>query len=109
MTVAVCLLAYSLLVLAIGPRLLRRSTATGHAPRAGILAWQAASWSVIGSWVLAGLTMTTTATVPTQGPGGLFHACLTVVREAVSPPTVPGCALRGPPSRSGWRPARSGV
>lgn len=86
MRVALGLALYSAIVLAVGPRLLVRSTATGRAPRLGILAWQVACWSVVGSWMLAGLTMAAPSVIPSDGVSGLLHACLSAVRQAVSAP-----------------------
>lgn len=54
MTLAACVLLYSLVLAVIGPPLLARATRRGAAPRLGIAAWSAAGVSVVGSWVLAG-------------------------------------------------------
>ncbi len=53
MSLAVCVLVYSLAVLTVGPPLLGRATRGGAAPRLGITAWATAMASVIVSWVLA--------------------------------------------------------
>ncbi|MGW5051420.1 M56 family metallopeptidase [Actinokineospora sp. NPDC004072] len=55
MSVASCLLLYSLVVAALGPRLLTRMTHAGIAPRLGVAAWLAAIGSVALSWVIAAL------------------------------------------------------
>ena len=47
MTIAAFLLLYSLLVIVAGPRLLRRLTRTGHAPRLGVAAWLTAIATVL--------------------------------------------------------------
>lgn len=85
MTAAVGLLVYSGFALAVGPRLLVRSTTGGRAPRLGIVAWQVACWSVIGSWILAGAVIALPSLVPVDGLGGLLHTCLVIVRQAVAP------------------------
>lgn len=86
MRVAACLLAYSMIVLALGPRLLVRSTSAGSAPRLGILAWQVACWSVVGSWVLAGLATASPSVLPAGGLSGVLHACVAMVRQTMAPP-----------------------
>lgn len=53
MSLAVCLLAYSMVVMVLGPPLLTRVTRAGVAPRLGMAAWIGAVASVLGSWVLA--------------------------------------------------------
>jgi Zn-dependent protease with chaperone function len=53
MSTAVCLLAYSMVVLVIGPPLLSQVTASGAAPRLGITVWVAAMISVLGAWLVA--------------------------------------------------------
>jgi beta-lactamase regulating signal transducer with metallopeptidase domain len=52
-SVAVCLLLYSLTTLVAGPPLLRELTRHGHAPRFGVAAWLAAIASVLLSWLAA--------------------------------------------------------
>lgn len=95
MRVAVCLLAYSALVMTVGPRLLVRSTRTGRSPRLGILTWQVACWSVAGSWVLAGLAIASPAMVPVDHLRGLLHACMKVIDGAVAPPANAELRLLG--------------
>lgn len=56
MTVAACLLLYSVVVLAAGPRLLRRLTRSGHVPRLGVAAWLTAIGTVLLTW-LAGVVV----------------------------------------------------
>jgi Zn-dependent protease with chaperone function len=51
MSLAVCLLAYSLVVLILAPPLLRRVGHAGAVPRLGIAAWIAAMTSVLGAWL----------------------------------------------------------
>lgn len=89
MSLAVCVLVYSLAVLTFGPRLLAWATGGGAAPRLGITVWTAAMASVIGSWVLAAALL----------GGALLHAwghvdtalagCVALLR------TVTGSAQQG--------------
>jgi hypothetical protein len=51
-SIAACLLVYSLAVLTIGPRLLRSLTRSGLAPRLGVAAWLTAIGSVLLTWLL---------------------------------------------------------
>lgn len=53
MSLAVCLLAYTLVVMVVGPPLLARATRAGVAPRLGMAAWITAMASVLGLWVAA--------------------------------------------------------
>lgn len=53
MSAAICLLAYSLVVLVLGPPLLRQASASGANPRLGIAVWGTAMISVLGAWVAA--------------------------------------------------------
>ena len=53
MSVAVCLLLYSLTTLFAGPPLLRELTRYGHAPRFGVAAWLTAIGSVLLTWLVA--------------------------------------------------------
>jgi Zn-dependent protease with chaperone function len=53
MSLAVCLLAYTLVVMVVGPPLLARATRAGVAPRLGMAAWIAAMAGVLGFWVAA--------------------------------------------------------
>lgn len=58
MSLAACLLAYSMVVAVLGPPLLARATRSGAAPRLGMIAWSAAMGSVVLSWALAGALLT---------------------------------------------------
>lgn len=58
MSLAACLIAYSMVVAVLGPPLLARATRTGAAPRLGMIAWSAAMGSVVLSWALAGVLLT---------------------------------------------------
>jgi beta-lactamase regulating signal transducer with metallopeptidase domain len=52
-SVAACLLLYSLVVLLVGPPMLARLTHTGYSPRLGASAWMTAIGSVLVSWAAA--------------------------------------------------------
>lgn len=58
MSLAACLLAYSMVVAVLGPPLLARATRTGATPRLGMIAWAAAMGSIVLSWALAGFVLT---------------------------------------------------
>jgi Zn-dependent protease with chaperone function len=53
MSLAVCLLAYTLVAMVVGPPLLARATRAGVAPRLGMAAWITAISTVLGFWVAA--------------------------------------------------------
>ena len=53
MSIAACLLAYSVAVIALGPGLLARLTDRGDAPRLGVTVWLTAIASVVLTWVTA--------------------------------------------------------
>jgi Zn-dependent protease with chaperone function len=53
MSLAVCLLAYSMVVTVLGPSLLASLTRAGAAPRLGVAAWLAMMGSVLAAWVAA--------------------------------------------------------
>lgn len=53
MSLAVCLLAYSMVVTVLGPPLLASLTRAGAAPRLGVAAWLAIMGSVLAAWVAA--------------------------------------------------------
>ncbi|WP_216214743.1 M56 family metallopeptidase [Amycolatopsis aidingensis] len=83
MSVAACLLLYSLTVAALGPRLLTRWTRTGVAPRLGVLAWLAAIASVPASWAAAALFLVIELAHGWSRPGQIVTNCLAVL-EAVA-------------------------
>lgn len=53
MSIAACLLLYSVAMLALAPPVLRRLTRSGHAPRLGVAVWLAAIGSVALTWAVA--------------------------------------------------------
>ncbi|MGX9787208.1 M56 family metallopeptidase [Mycobacterium sp. MMS18-G62] len=81
MSIAVCLLLYSVVVLIGGPPLLRRLTSFGHAPRLGATAWITAIASVVVSWL--GATALAVADVAHHWihPGAAIAACLSILGD----------------------------
>jgi Zn-dependent protease with chaperone function len=54
-SIATCLLVYSIAVMVLGPPLLRSLTSGGLAPRLGVAAWLTAIGSVLLTWLAAGV------------------------------------------------------
>lgn len=85
MIVALSLLAYGGLLALLGPRLIRRLPAARRVPRLGALLWQVAAVTVVASWVVAGVAITT----PLPALHELAHllrSCLDVAHEAAPSP-----------------------
>lgn len=80
MTIAVCLLLYSLVVAVFGPRLLTRLTRAGVAPRLGITAWLMAIGGVLASCVVATVALMVELVRNWAQPGELLTACMTTLR-----------------------------
>ena len=84
MSIAACLLIYSLAVLVLGPPLLRSLTHTGFAPGLGVAAWLAAIGSVLLAWLGAGV-LTIAQLFHLWGRGGIAVAsCMARLRGAVA-------------------------
>ncbi|REE99966.1 M56 family metallopeptidase [Thermomonospora umbrina] len=81
MTAALALLAYAITLGLMGPRLLERSAWTDRAPRLGVLAWQAATVSVLGALVLAGFALVVPIGRASHGLSHLIHACQTMLQS----------------------------
>jgi beta-lactamase regulating signal transducer with metallopeptidase domain len=79
-TVAVCLLLYSLVVLMAGPPVLRRLTQTGDAPQLGVAAWVTAIGSVLLSWVAAMVLALADLAHHWRHPGAVLASCLEALR-----------------------------
>jgi Zn-dependent protease with chaperone function len=83
-SIAICLLLYSLAVLVAGPPLLRALTRYGHAPRFGVAAWLTA----IGTVVLIWLTVAGIVLIEVAGhwnyPRILMSSCLVRLRGVVT-------------------------
>lgn len=80
MTVAVCLLLYSLVVVVFTPRLLARLTRAGVAPRLGIVAWLTAIGSVVASWLVAAVALMVELLRTWSQPGEILTACVSTLR-----------------------------
>jgi len=81
MTIAACLLLYSLVVLWVGPPILRGLTRSGYSPSLGAAAWMTAIGSVLVSW-LAAMTFTLADLVHhwNHSDSVLAH-CLEILRD----------------------------
>ena len=86
MTTTVGLLAFAALLVTLGPRIIGAGWAT-RAPRLGIIAWQAASASVVLASVLAGVTLLVPATAISQGLAAVLDACATTIASAYNSPS----------------------
>lgn len=81
MSLAVCVLAYSLVVMVIGPPLLARATRAGVAPVSGMAAWITAMASVLGSWVVAVGLLIDELAEAWGHLDGLLGCCVAVLAE----------------------------
>lgn len=64
MSLLLCLLAYSVVALTVGRRMLVRRSQRGSSPWLTVLAWQVVSLSVPGAWLLAGALLAVAAVAP---------------------------------------------
>lgn len=83
MSLAACLLAYSMVVAVLGPPLLARATRGGAAPRAGMTAWAAAMVSVVLSWALAAVLLVADLLRAWGQIDRLLAGCFATLRAAV--------------------------
>lgn len=90
MNEALALLAYAVGAGTVGAAALRRARWPQRAPRLGVAAWQTLSASVIGSLLLAGLTVIIPSAVVSASLADLLHACVTALRAQYA---TPGGAL----------------
>jgi Zn-dependent protease with chaperone function len=81
MSVAVCLLLYSLVVAVVSPWVLLRLTRAGSVPRLGVVAWLVAMVSVVASWVIAGAFLIASLMCSQDEPGRLATACLAALHR----------------------------
>jgi Zn-dependent protease with chaperone function/uncharacterized membrane protein len=83
MTIALCLVLYTVAVLVAAPPLLRGLTSSGVAPRLGAAAWLTAIGTVLGSWLVAAVLVI--AEVIRRGihPRGVTASCLARLQNAV--------------------------
>lgn len=84
MSVAVCLLVYSLAVVVLGPRVLSRLTRTGIAPRVCVAVWLAAMGSVVASWGAAAVLLAADLARGWDQPGPLLSACFAALRSVAA-------------------------
>ncbi|MGH3677660.1 MAG: M56 family metallopeptidase [Mycobacterium sp.] len=84
MSIAACLLLYSVAVTVVGPPLLRRLTRGGHAPRFGVAAWLTAIGSVLISWVAAAALIIVDVIGHWHHRGVLMAACLALLRDMIT-------------------------
>lgn len=82
MIAAIALVAYALAVAVTLPRFLRGAAWTARAPRLAIAFWQAASVSIVGALVLAGLVLALPTASLAGGLAGVLHSCEMAIREA---------------------------
>lgn len=80
MSVAACLLLYSLVVLIVGPVLLGPLTDAGHNPRLGAAAWISAIASVVVSWVGAVVFAIVDFAHHWDHPGAVLAVCFDTLR-----------------------------
>lgn len=80
MTAPAALLAYAVILAVLGPKLLRMGSWTERAPRLGILAWQAATASVLGAAILAGLALVVPVAQAPHALAGLLASCWMMIR-----------------------------
>ncbi|WP_252190424.1 MULTISPECIES: M56 family metallopeptidase [unclassified Rhodococcus (in: high G+C Gram-positive bacteria)] len=84
MSAAACFLLFSGLVAVLGPPVLRRLTHGGLAPCLGVIAWSAATASVVLSWSMAALLLVLDIPRYRTGPGGsLLGACLARLQASI--------------------------
>jgi Zn-dependent protease with chaperone function len=95
MSVAVCLLLYSLVVAVISPWVLLRLTRTGFVPWFGVVAWLVAMVCVVASWVIAAAFLITSLMRYRDQPGRLAVACLAALRRFFD-------GGSGPVVQAGW-------
>jgi Zn-dependent protease with chaperone function len=95
MTAALVLLAYAVVLGALGPRLLEHAAWSDRAPRLGILAWQAATASVLGALVLASLTLVVPAGATSHGLAHFLRVCQMMLQAGYGGVDQPVGALLG--------------
>lgn len=80
MTVAVCLVLYSFVVVVLAPHPLPRCTHAGVAPRLGVTVWMAAIGSVVLSWVAAPVFLALDVAGRWDAPAKVVQDCLATLR-----------------------------
>ncbi|MGH3868453.1 MAG: M56 family metallopeptidase [Pseudonocardiaceae bacterium] len=84
MSVAACLLLYSIAVAVLGPRLLVGLTRAGVAPGLGVAAWLAAIGSVVLSWVSAAAFLGVELVRDWNQPGRILRTCFAALRSVAA-------------------------
>lgn len=92
MTASLALVAYAAVIGTLGAYLLRRAAWPQHAPRLGVLTWQALSASVLLAVVLAGLALAVPLAPFTFDLAMLLDTCVMLLRAQYA---TPGGALAG--------------
>jgi len=83
MSVAVCLLLYSVAVVVLGPGLLVRLTRAGVAPRLGVAAWLVGIGSVVAAWAAGAAFLAAELARDWTRPGGaVASACFAMLQQA---------------------------
>jgi hypothetical protein len=80
-SVAACLLLYSLVVLLVGPPVLRRLTQAGYSPRLGAAAWMTAIGSVLVSWAAATMFALADLAHHWNHQTSILAHCLAILRD----------------------------
>jgi Zn-dependent protease with chaperone function len=83
-SIAACLLLYSLAVVVAGPPLLRRLTRGGHSPRLSVAAWLSAIGSVLISWLTAAVLVVFDVARHWDDPAGTAMCCLARLRSVLA-------------------------
>ncbi len=94
MRIAASLLLYGTLVAVTAAVPLAGMARRGRAPRLGVLAWQAATASVVVSWTVGALALAVPV-LPASELAQLFASCLATVREAADIPGLATLRLAG--------------
>jgi beta-lactamase regulating signal transducer with metallopeptidase domain len=79
-SVGACLLLYSVVVLLVGPPVLRRLTRPGYSPRLGAAAWMTPIGSVLASWGAATMFALADFVHHWNGQGSVLAHCLATLR-----------------------------
>lgn len=86
MSAALLLLGYALLASMFGHRVLRGASLLDRAPRLGVLAWQALTYSIVFATVLGGLALWLPAWPGAASLAHFLDACVTMLRQQYATP-----------------------
>lgn len=81
MSVAACLLAYSVVLCVVGPRVLGRLTRDGVAPRLAVATWLTTLASVVSAWAVASAFLVGELLREFKQPGRIASACVAALRH----------------------------